>query len=169
MDWKFVRKILSFFLAWLMLNLSGPPDGFAQADASKDARRASDVKAAVLKLGAGKDARVMLSLKDSQKLTGYIDKAQEDGFSVGDLCSDQLTRVSYDQVRGLRGLNVATRTRVSAGGKVKGTSKLGADPLCRTTIVQGKRSGPNRAGIQAIAVIGCLAILLILAVVVSKD
>jgi len=30
MDWKLARKILPFFLAWLMLNLCGPPPGFAQ-------------------------------------------------------------------------------------------------------------------------------------------
>lgn len=30
MDWKLVRKVLPFFLAWLMLNLSGPPNNFAQ-------------------------------------------------------------------------------------------------------------------------------------------
>jgi hypothetical protein len=54
MNCKFVRKILTFLLAWLMLNPSGPPSGFAQDDAAKDARRANAVKSAILTLGAGR-------------------------------------------------------------------------------------------------------------------
>jgi hypothetical protein len=168
MDWKLVRKIFSFFLAWLMLSPAGPPVGFAQAGAAKEARRASTVKAAVLKLGAGKDARVMLTLEDRQKLSGYVDKAQDDGFLVGNLCADQVTRVPYGGVRGLRGLNVATGTRVSVGGKVKGASKLGADPLCGTTIIQAKRNGHYHDTIVGVCVAAFFIILLTVYVVESR-
>ena len=138
MDWSFIRKILSFFLAWLMVNPSGPPSGFAQTDTAKDARRASAVKSAVLQLGAGKDARVTLALEDHKKLTGYVNDVQADAFLVGSWCTDQVSTVPYGQVRGLRGLNVASGMRVSVSKMPKGTPKLAADPPCGTSVSQAR-------------------------------
>jgi hypothetical protein len=138
MDWKFVRKILSFFLAWLMVYPSGPPWGFAKDDAAKDAQRVSDVKEAVIKLGAGKDARVMLVLRNGKRVGGYVQQAQENDFSVHALCSDNDTPVPFAQVRSLSGLNIATGTKVSAGKGVsaKAAAGLAVDDPCRTTIIQ---------------------------------
>jgi hypothetical protein len=138
MDWKFVRKIFTFFLAWLMLNPSGPPSGFAQDDAAKDARRASAVKSAVLQLGAGKDARVTLTLADRKKLTGYVNDVQADAFLVASLCTDQVATVPYGQVRGLRGLNVANGMRVSVSKMPKGTPNLRTGAPCGTSVSQAR-------------------------------
>jgi hypothetical protein len=133
MDWNFVRKILSFFLAWLMLTPSGPPSGFAQTDVAKDARRAQAVKSAVLQLGAGKDTRVMVSLESRRTKTGYVNDVQEDGFIVRNLCTDEVTTVPYGHVRGLRGLNVANGMRVSVSKMPKGTPKLTVGSPCGTS------------------------------------
>lgn len=166
MDWKFVRSVLCFFLAWLMVNPSGPPSGFAKDDAATNARRASDVKAAVLKLGTGKNARVMVSLEDNQKLTGYVDAAQEDGLLVGNVCTDQAARVPYDQVTGLRGLNVATGTKVAVGPKPKGTPKLSAGPDCGRTFTEVNPRRPNT--LVRDILLGCLAALVITAAILAS-
>ena len=138
MDWRFVRKVFTFSLAWLMVNPSGPPSGFAQDDAAKDTRRVSAVKSAILQLGAGKDARVTLTLEDHKKLTGYINDVQTDAFLVGSLCSDQVATVPYGQVRGLRGLNVANGMRVSVSKMPKGTPKLAAGLPCGASVNQAR-------------------------------
>jgi hypothetical protein len=171
MDWKLVRKILAFFLAWLMLNPCGPLPGFAKAEAPKDARRAQAVKAAVLKLGAGKDARVLLTLRDSHELAGYVDQASEDSFSVSNFCTGQVAPIGYERVRGLRGLNVATGTKVSAGagGKLKGTANLAAADPCGTTIIQAKRKGRPGETIFFIGMITFLVVVVVIYVVADKS
>jgi hypothetical protein len=145
MDWRFLRRVFSFFLAWLMVNPSGPPSGFGKDDAAGDAQRASDVKAAILKLGSGKDARVMLTLRDGERVDGYVNQAQDDSFSVRDFCSGNVIPAPFAHVRGLRGVNVATRVKVSTGkgASAKAAAGLAIDDPCGATIIQVNRIGPN--------------------------
>jgi hypothetical protein len=167
MEWKFVRKLLSFFLAWLMVNLSGPPSLLAKSDSAKDNRRAEEVKAAVLKLGTGKDARVMVILRDSGTVRGYVHQSQEDGFSVSNFCSGVVIPVPFAQVRGLRGVNVATGTKVSTG---KGVSKevdavLAADEPCGTAIIEAK--SPSSGHLRTIVVVAAIATLVAVVTVIA--
>ena len=169
MNWKIVREALTFLLAWLMLVPSGPPSGFAKDDAAKNARRASDVKAAVLKLGAGKDARVLLALRDGAKVGGYVQPPREDDFSVRVFCSGNDIPVPFAQIRGLRGLNVATGTKVSTGKGVseKAAAGLAVGDPCRMRIIQAKRSGPTPLS-EAIVAIGFGAFMFVLIVLVCE-
>ena len=121
-----------------MLNPSGPPSGFAKDDAAKDARRASAVKSAVLTLGAGKDARVILILENRRAVMGYVNDVLADAFALGSLCSDQVAPIPYGQVRGLRGLNVANGARVSVSKMPGGGPKLVAGPPCGKVNMQAR-------------------------------
>lgn len=80
MNRSFFRKFFIFFLASLMLNPTGLPSGSAKCAAAKDARRAGDVKAAVLKHGARQNAPALLIFRDGERVGGYAQQTQEDQF-----------------------------------------------------------------------------------------
>jgi hypothetical protein len=172
MKWKFVRRILSFFLAWLMVNPSGPSTGFGKDDPTTDAQRAGDVKAAVLKLGTGKNARVLVNLLDSEKVGGYVQQTQDDGLSVRVFCSGNDIPVPFARIRGLRGVNVATGMKVSAGKGVseKVNALLATDDPCGTTIIEAKRIGPNPLiGIIMGAALVAFVVTIYVMLLTSKD
>lgn len=166
MNSKAVRKFLSYLLAGLMLVPCGPAPGFAKTGVSIDQQRASQVKAAILKLGTGKDVRVVLTLRDTHKLAGYVGQALEGSFSLVNFRTAEVTGIPYERVRELRGMDVATGTRVSAGigigGKLKGTIQSAAD-LLSTPLAPTRGNGLTRRQTELIVAMAAVAFLLFLA------
>jgi small nuclear ribonucleoprotein (snRNP)-like protein len=72
---------------------------FAQ-QASSDAQ-IEKVKAKVVKIGVGEEARVEVRLRDGRKVKGYISEIENDYFTVVDDNAGVATRIDYSQVQKL--------------------------------------------------------------------
>src|SRR5687768_3690200 len=96
------KKILSALLALLLIYLA-PLHVSAKSKAEKEAQRAEKVKQSIAKLGVGRDARIVVKLKDKRKLAGFISEAGEDSFVLSDLKTGMATTVAYPNVTQARG------------------------------------------------------------------
>ena len=108
-----LKKICSALLSALLLQAAIVP-AFARSDSDKEAARAAKVRAQFAKLGAGKDARVKLELRDKTKLEGYLSEADDTHFAVTD-ASGKTTSVEYSQVKKVRGNNLSTGAKIAIG------------------------------------------------------
>lgn len=103
------RKILSFTLIVLLLNVIGISPVYAAAPKQeKGARKAEKVKASILKLGIGIEARVQVRLKNNSTVKGYISEANDKNFVVIDDKRGITTTIPYLQVRQVNRNNLAT-------------------------------------------------------------
>lgn len=81
-------------------------DGQAQKDDPKSAerarkeekKRAARWKQLIDQLGAGRDSRVAVVLRDGSELKGYVSERDREGFAVTDDSTGATTRVLYTQV-----------------------------------------------------------------------
>jgi hypothetical protein len=163
---KFLKKCLSLLLTGLVLCPCTP---LFASGLSKQERRAAQVKAAILKLGVGKDARVRVTLSNKQEVNDYVTQSSDHYFLVGRFNTDETTLIPYGDVKSLRGVDVATDTRVSAGigiGRtIKGAIRLTADtlatPRCRAP------RGNSLSG-EHIVLIAILASVLVLGILFTS-
>ncbi|HEX8069884.1 MAG TPA: hypothetical protein VF546_08035 [Pyrinomonadaceae bacterium] len=113
------RKLLSLVLAWLLVYVGSAAPVAAQATASKaadkEARKVERIRASILKLGTGEEARVRLKLRDGAKLEGYVSEATADSFVVKDRKTGATTAVTYPQVKKIQGHNLSTGTKIAIG------------------------------------------------------
>ena len=109
-----LKKNCCLLLAAFMLQAALVRPAAAKADAKKEAERAEKVRAEMSKLGTGADARVKVELRDKTKLEGFVSEAGAEHFAVTDK-SGTTTRVSYEQVRKVRGHNLSTGAKVGIG------------------------------------------------------
>ena len=106
------KKTLSLTLAALLIHLVvGAQSASASADAQKQARHAEKVKAGILKLGLGKEARVAVKLRDETKLAGYVSQIEQDRFAITDINNGATTVVTYADVAQVKGHNLSTGAR----------------------------------------------------------
>ena len=108
-----LKKICSAALSALLLQAAIVP-AFAKSSAEKDAERAAKVRAQLVKLGTGKDARVKLELRDKTKLEGYLSETADTRFAVTD-ASGKTTSVEYSQVKKAQGNNLSTGAKIAIG------------------------------------------------------
>jgi len=106
------RKAMVCLMALCLLAMPAPPVD-AKTRAEKDAAFAEKVKASIVQLGVGEDARVEVRLRDRRKLAGYIQMADADGFVVTDLTAGNSTRVPYGSVAKVKGHNLSTGAKVA--------------------------------------------------------
>ena len=104
------KKILSFALIVLLLNVIGVSSAHSQED--KQARAIEKVRENVRKLGVGEAARVEVKLLDGRKIKGYIRETNEDSFVVVDAKTSAAATIDYSQVKQLKGKNRLTATKV---------------------------------------------------------
>lgn len=121
----------------------------ANDDRSSEARKAAEVKAAIATLGAGKDEQVALVLRGNEReLIGFVQEAGEDSFQLGNFCTDDVTRVPYDQVKSLWGKDAVSGRKVSVGvgffRKLRGTGDPTRDLHCGGTIVIAPPANEDR-------------------------
>ena len=93
------RKLVTVLLVALMINLAGVRLAYADSREEKQARFAEKIKANLLKLGTGEQARVKVKLRDQTKLEGYIIEAGEETFTVTNRKTGVATTVAYPQVK----------------------------------------------------------------------
>jgi hypothetical protein len=109
------RKVLSLALVGAILNLSVFAFVPSDSKAEKEARFIEKVRQGILKLGTGEQARVEVKLKDKTKLKGYVSAADDEGFSVTDAKTGTVTKVTYPQVRQVKGNNLSTGAKIAIG------------------------------------------------------
>jgi hypothetical protein len=109
------KKSLTFILTVLVFNLFLSGVAFAGSKEEKAAKLALKVKAGVEKLGSGEDAKVEVKLYDKTKLKGYIDRIEENSFSVTDSTSGLKTEVQYKSVKQIKGNNLSVGSAIIIG------------------------------------------------------
>jgi hypothetical protein len=87
----------------------------ATSKEEKQARRVERVRAGILKLGVGPDARVALKLRDNAKLAGYISSSNSDSFVVTSLKTGDVVTVAYHDVTKVKGNNLSTGASIAIG------------------------------------------------------
>jgi len=110
------RKTFTMMLASLLIQaLVCVKPAAASSNAENDIERIEKVKAGVLKLGVGRDARVSMKLRDNVKLTGYVSEVSSDSFVVRDLKTEAPTIVSFGDVAQVKGHNLSSGAKIGIG------------------------------------------------------
>lgn len=109
------KKILIVVLAGLLLNTFCVQPLFASSKEEKQSQRTEKVRAGILKLGVGTEARVALKLRDGVKLAGYISEAKDESFVVTDLKTRAATTVAYGDVTQIKGHHLGTGAKIAIG------------------------------------------------------
>ena len=100
-----VKKILLLSLVGFMLNLFFL---HSAVSATPDAEElAAKVKAAIVKLGTGRESQVKVKLRDKTKITGYVSEITEDNFTVIDEKTNSARKIPYPQVKQVNGNNLS--------------------------------------------------------------
>ena len=110
-----IKQIVSVTLIVLLVNLALTPSALAADKLSKEAKHAAKVKAGIVKLGTGPDARIKVKLKDGTKIKGYVSEISEDSFTVTDPETGTTTEVPYPNAKQVRGNNLSTETKILIG------------------------------------------------------
>ena len=114
-----IRKTLSITLAGVLLATAF---GFrtVTAQTGADAQRTDKVRAKVIKLGEGRNARVEVKLRDNTKLKGYLSKTEQDSFTVTDSKTGASRTLAYADVQELKtpGSGTSRRTWLIVGASV---------------------------------------------------
>ena len=108
-----LKRICSVVLSALLLQAAAVP-AFAATSAEKEAKRAEKVRAQLVRLGTGKDARIKVELRDKTKLEGFLSAADADTFTVTDNAGKSTT-VPYPQVKKAQGNNLSTGAKIAIG------------------------------------------------------
>jgi hypothetical protein len=109
------RKILTIVLGGLLIQAFCVQPASATSKEEKLAQRTEKVRAGILKLGVGPDARVAIKLRDNVKLAGYISEVKDDSFMVTDLKTRAATPVAYGDVTQVKGNNISTGAKIGIG------------------------------------------------------
>lgn len=107
------KRILSFILVGLILNLAFYSTAGANTISEKEAKFAAKVKTAVTKLGIGTEVRVKIKLRDKTKIKGYISETGEDSFSVFDTETKTIVQIPYSKVKQIKGRNNLTEEQIT--------------------------------------------------------
>jgi hypothetical protein len=109
------KKTLSLSLVALLINLMAFNFAYADSKSEKEARFVEKVKAGVVKLGTGKDAKVAVKLKDGTKLKGYVGEINENSFIIIDEKTGVATEIPYPNAKQIKGNNLSTGAKVAIG------------------------------------------------------
>ena len=110
------KQYLTVILAVFVINLSFGGRALAETPKeTKAAKHAAKVKTNIAKLGTGKDAKIMVKLKDGTKLKGYVSQINETSFVVTNEVTGVETEVPYPNAKQVRGNNLAKGYKIAIG------------------------------------------------------
>lgn len=107
-----MKKVISFTLISLMLQMVCASHLFANP---KEQKHTAKVKAAILKLGIGTDAKVKVTLKDKTKVEGYVVSSDEQEFVLMATKTQTAVPVPYSSVKQVKGNNLNTGVAIAIG------------------------------------------------------
>lgn len=114
------KRSLSFFVIVLIINLLAAPYAFADTKNEKQVRFVEKVKADLRKLGTGKEAQLKVELRNNSRLEGYVSASDEEGFTVNNAKTGAATRVTYPEVKRVKGKNLSTGAKIAIGVGIAG-------------------------------------------------
>lgn len=88
-------------------------DATASTKAEKDAKNIEKIRAGIAKLGTGREARVMVRLKNKSKISGFVSEAGSESFVVTDLKTGAATTVAYPEVTQVQGNNLSKGAKIA--------------------------------------------------------
>jgi len=109
------KKGLSVVLVGFMISVVGGRIAYAGSKEEKEIRFAEKVKAGISKLGTGTEARIEVKLRNKTKLKGYVTEAGEDSFVIVDEKTSATSRVTYSQVKQVKGNNLSKGAEIAIG------------------------------------------------------
>jgi hypothetical protein len=109
------KNTLTIMIAGMLMQLFCVQPASALSRAEKQAQRIEKLKAGILKLGLGTDARVAITLRDHAKLAGFVTEANEESFIVTDPKTRATTTVAYADVTQVKGNNLGTGAKIAIG------------------------------------------------------
>jgi NMD protein affecting ribosome stability and mRNA decay len=98
-----------------LVGYAGVTPAYAVSREDKQARFTEKVRAGIAKLGTGEQARIQVKLIDKTRLDGYVSEATQDDFVVVNRSTGAATRVTYAQVKQVKGNNLSTGAKVAIG------------------------------------------------------
>jgi len=108
------RKFIAFVLVGLVYTMGVAP-AYAGPKEEKEARFAQKVKEGISKLGTGTEARLEVKLRDKTKLKGYVSESGDESFVIVDEKTGMASRVTYPQVKQVKGNNLNTAAEIALG------------------------------------------------------
>jgi exosome complex RNA-binding protein Rrp4 len=110
------KKTSSMVLACLLaVSIICQQTAAAGSTPDKEARVAQKVKAAILELGSGPSTTVSIKLRDKTRLTGCVSEIGDNSFTVTDLKTGEITKVSHPDVVQVKGNNLSTGVKIAIG------------------------------------------------------
>lgn len=109
------KRIVTMVVAGLLVQAVCVQPISAASKEEKLAQRTEKVRAGILKIGVGTDARVAIKLRDDVKLAGYISETKDDSFVITDMKSRAATTVAYGDVAQVKGHNLGTGAKIAIG------------------------------------------------------
>ena len=110
-----VRRLWTIVIACVVMGALGARPVLASSSAEKEIRFANKVKTGIAKLGASRDSRVEVKLRDKTRFKGFISEINEDGFVVTDVKTGLSRRISYADVKQIKGNNMLTGAKIALG------------------------------------------------------
>jgi len=117
------RRTFAIMLSGLLLLTAFGFQG-AGAQSLVDQQATEKIRAKVLKMGVGVNARVQLKLIDNNQLNGYISAADQDSFTVVQRGTGSSKTVSYADTQSVKkaGSGVSARTLLILGAVAAGAA-----------------------------------------------
>lgn len=111
-----LRRTLSTILGLVLVSVTVCGESAAGANKlSDEAGHIKKVRASVLKLGVGRDARIQVRLRDKTRLSGFVSEVGEDSLVIESETTGAVTTVAYPNVTQVKGHNLSTGAKIGIG------------------------------------------------------
>jgi hypothetical protein len=110
-----VKKYLSFIVCCLLLITANASFISAQTNTENKDSSIAKVKAKVVKRSTAKNTYIKVKMLDGKKLSGEINQAGEDSFTLTDSKTKQSTSIAYRDVAQVKGKGLSTTDKIAIG------------------------------------------------------
>lgn len=107
-----LRKLVSLTLALVMSGIAGANPIYADSQDERNARATAKIRQRIKQRGIRENVRVEVILQDGTKLKGHISEAGEDSFVIVVATSGVPTRVTYSEVKQVKGKGLSRGAKV---------------------------------------------------------
>ena len=110
-----LNKFVSLLLVLGVSGIAGINPVYADFQDERQTRATVKIKQKIKERGIGENARVEVILQDGAKLKGYISEAGEDSFVITAANNGASTRLTYSQVKQVKGGGRSTGAKILIG------------------------------------------------------
>jgi hypothetical protein len=93
-----MRRLLTIVLIGLLVFLASGGQSLAWSSGKDEAKAFEKIKAKITKLGVGEKARAQITLRNGQKIKGYVSSAGQNDFAFTERSSGQTRTLAYADV-----------------------------------------------------------------------